>query len=166
MAKEVHYAGFWVRLIADLIDSTVLDLAACLLMLTGLGTLYWVRKVGWSTEPRLGLDSFNSFHVQIGLVILRSTLGLVYYVQSTYYYGTTLGKKPLGIYVVSADQLKPVTWNQSLFRCLGYLASYIPVGCGFFMVLFQPQKRALHDVLAGTLSVIRKKQPKGIELKP
>jgi uncharacterized RDD family membrane protein YckC len=46
---------------------------------------------------------------------------------------------------------------------LGYTVSYLIIGCGFFMAAFHPQKKALHDLLAGTVSVVRNKAKAKVE---
>jgi uncharacterized RDD family membrane protein YckC len=71
----------------------------------------------------------------------------------TYKTGTTLGKRPLRIRVVNEEDGSPVSLKQSFIRCLAYALSYLPFGMGFFLVIFDPKKQALHDRVAKTVSV-------------
>ena len=127
---------------AHLIDSVILNLVA------------------WGFE--LLLDGFvlpadlNPWIAQVIGALLYIGLAAPYLIWGQYRYGTTLGKWPLGIYVVNASDGTPITARQSALRFFGYLVSYLPMGCGFLMAAYQPRKRALHDLIAGTVSVIKK----------
>jgi uncharacterized RDD family membrane protein YckC len=157
--NEVKYAGFWIRLVADIVDSILLDVSTCLVALMGLGLTYWGKVIFFSglIESNDFLNSVNPFILQFILIGIRGFLSLGYFTWATYRYGTTLGKRLFHIQVVSVIDHSPVSLKQSLVRCLGYIVSYIPLGAGFLMVLFQPKKRALHDLIAGTVSIIRLK---------
>ena len=183
----LSYAGFWIRLIADAIDSILLDIVTCLILLMGFGTAYWVKHLSSGADAPSFFEAFDSFTVQIIMAGIRIVLAFGYFSYATYRYGTTLGKKPFGIYVVSYPQenatdltdpdapllevapslgkhhkvlrdsaFVPVTKKNSVIRSAAYALSYLPFGTGFFMVLFHPEKRALHDLLAGTVSIISK----------
>lgn len=41
----------------------------------------------------------------------------------------------------------------AVLRYLGYFASTLLLGIGYLMVAFTPQKRGLHDYIAGTVVV-------------
>ena len=161
---EVKYAGFWVRLVADLIDSTILNVLAWLVELMILGAVYWGMVL---VKSRSGVavgpfsDAFNSFWMQIFNVVIYLVLAAPYYIYGHFRYGTTPGKWPFKIFVVSHDGFKPVTFKQSYLRFAAYLLSYLPFGTGFLMAAYHPEKRALHDLLAGTVS-IRKAKPASV----
>ncbi len=174
MTSKTHYAGFWIRFLADFIDSIFLDLVTFLVGVIGLGVIYGFRRMGILTGGVSGgsiLDAMSSFMVQIVLVGIRLSLALVYYTVLTHRFGTTLGKRVFRIYVMSivnsgvaaldscpSEQQYPIQslcFRQSLVRCLGYAGSYAPMGAGFLMAAFQPEKRALHDLIAGTISIVR-----------
>lgn len=149
-----RHAGFWIRATADLIDSLVLDLATGMIALVGVGILFWTRLLIFKNPDITGegpLGLFNAFSVQIALVLIRGGLSIPYYTYSTYFYQATLGKWCLKVYVVSAQDHSRITLKQSFIRCFSYALSYLPFGAGFLMVLFNPQKRALHDLLAKTV---------------
>lgn len=153
MTKSTHYAGFWLRVLADIIDSFLLDLITCLIVLMGLGVLFWLRQGGFQ-EGSIW-EYFNSLMAQIVLVGVRGILSLGYFGWGTYRFGTTVGKRVFRIYVVSYPDQSAISLKQSILRCFGYIASYLPMGAGFLMIIFQPQKRGLHDLIARTVSVIR-----------
>jgi uncharacterized RDD family membrane protein YckC len=129
-----RYAGFWLRLIASLIDMGILWLAC------------------WIIELPLPLDS-NGLALQIIDTFLYMTFAAIYFGWGQFKYQTTLGKKLLKLYVVRADNGLPMTLQQSLLRCLGYIVSYLPLGTGYLMVAFHPKKQGLHDLMAGSIVV-------------
>jgi uncharacterized RDD family membrane protein YckC len=168
--KTPRYAGFWVRVIADLIDSLFLDLSAGIVVLVFLGAVYWIRWIafagtGSSVQSDFQADfqavhsqapwlsGFDPVHLQLGLVGVRIVLTLIYFTGMTYKTGTTLGKRPLRIYVVNEKDGTPLTLKQSWIRCFAYALSYLPLGAGFFMAIFSPKKQGLHDWVAKTVSV-------------
>lgn len=159
-SKGFHYAGFWVRAIADLIDSALLDFLAVVVCFVFLGVYYWINVLlamrSSVPEPAF-FESLNPFVLQIILVALRSALALFYFTWATYRYETTLGKRCFRIYVLSTRTNQSLTIKQSLIRCLSYLISYLPLGAGFLMAAFHPEKRALHDLISHSICIRRGK---------
>ncbi len=154
-SNPVQFAGFWVRTLADLVDSILLDLLAILLVFAVVGAAS-VFRIDRAFSGG-ALDWVDSLWVQGGVVASRGILAIVYFTLSTAHWGTTLGKRLFRIYVVSSATQEPVSLRQSWLRCVGYLASYLTLGVGFVVAAFQPEKRALHDWIAGTACVIRPK---------
>jgi len=133
------YAGFWIRFAAHLIDFILLNLVE-------VGLEYGISLP-------LGLSAVVQ---QVLGVILSFGLCYFYYVVIPMRRGTTLGKQVFGIYVLDASTGGLFTKKQAVIRLFSYLLSYAIVGCGFLMAAFHPQKRALHDLIAGTVSVRRR----------
>ena len=48
--------------------------------------------------------------------------------------------------------------KQSVVRTVGYALSYAPLGAGFLMAAIHPEKRALHDLIAGTVSITKERR--------
>lgn len=67
--------------------------------------------------------------------------------------GQTLGMRAWRIRLFSADG-KPVSFRQALVRYLVAILSLAALGLGFLWVLFDPQKRAWHDLASGTRLVL------------
>jgi uncharacterized RDD family membrane protein YckC len=111
----------------------------------------------------LGLSAVTQ---QVIGVILSLGLCYVYYVEIPMRRKTTIGKKIFGIYVLDARTGNLFTRKQAIIRLCSYLLSYAIVGCGFLMAAFHPQKRALHDLIAGTVSVRRTKEELDADLAP
>ncbi len=65
-------------------------------------------------------------------------------------FGATPGKKLLGLVVCDLSGAVGLPLGRAVVRWLGYLVSAIPLGAGYLMALFVPQRRALHDLMAGS----------------
>lgn len=87
--------------------------------------------------------------------VLYGVLSVPYYVWSHLKWGTTPGKKPFGIYVVDAGSYNSLKRSQAWIRCFGYFISYLPLGLGYLLAIFNPERRALHDYLSHTVSIKR-----------
>jgi len=70
--------------------------------------------------------------------------------------GRTLGKRVMGIRVVSLVHHKMSLWH-SFERALGYGASALEFGFGFVQYFIHPNRRTVHDRMAETI-VIRDKR--------
>ncbi|MBV9209900.1 MAG: RDD family protein [Acidobacteria bacterium] len=96
----------------------------------------------------------------LGLLI-AAAVTLLNFVVLTGLRGQTLGKWATGLRIVRLDG-KPLTFLSSLVRhVIGYPLSLITLGLGFLLAVFNPQGRALHDILAGTVVVLdRARRPR------
>jgi len=145
---DLHYAGFWIRFVAEIIDSIVLMIASMILPLMFYGVVFWMGSGSAFTDIVLGQE------FQLVSVVAYTIVSYFYYVWGQYKYGTTFGKRVLGIYVVDARTLEFMTIGQAHLRALGYIISSAIFSVGYLMAAFHPQKRALHDLMANTYSII------------
>jgi uncharacterized RDD family membrane protein YckC len=78
----------------------------------------------------------------------------VYYIGFTAALGATPGKVAMGIHVASKTGSKPQP-DSVILRYVVLMAGALPFGVGtvvsIFLVLTDPQRRSLHDRIAGTL---------------
>jgi len=85
-----------------------------------------------------------------GVVNLFGTLiGAAYGIVFHWLWGQTLGKMALQIRVVSVGG-GPLSLGQAVGRYFATLLSALILGIGFLMAGIRSDKRALHDLLAGT----------------
>ncbi|MBI3878832.1 MAG: RDD family protein [Verrucomicrobia bacterium] len=77
----------------------------------------------------------------------------VYYTLTTWIWGATLGKFIFGLRVVRTDD-SAVGFTKSALRFLGSVVSTI-FGLGYLFIVFRADKRALHDLIAGTRVVFK-----------
>jgi uncharacterized RDD family membrane protein YckC/predicted flap endonuclease-1-like 5' DNA nuclease len=66
--------------------------------------------------------------------------------------GQTVGKYIMGVRVVRLDG-QPLTYQNAVMRWVGYIVSVLPLGAGFFWVVFDDRRRSFHDHIAGTCVV-------------
>jgi uncharacterized RDD family membrane protein YckC len=148
--QRVRYAGFWIRFVAHVVDTIILNVAGTILeyILLGTAALLMHHEYGaWN-----GSFGFSAVFVQVFEVGLYVCIAFPYYVWLHFRDGATWGKRLVGVRVVRTD-LGPISIQQSILRCVGYVLSYLPFCAGFLMAAFHPEKRALHDLIAGTVSI-------------
>ena len=124
---RLYYAGFWIRLVAALIDSIAVT--------AGFALVATVLHAPAQDNPLwLALAIIYD-----GLLIGR-------------WNGQTLGKKTCGIKVISADGRPCGQW-QAYGRALASVLNWFTLGLSYLIVAFSNNKRGLHDHIAGTLHV-------------
>lgn len=129
-------AGFWIRVIALALDFVVYLLAE--IALSRLARMLW--------GP--GRDGDSSAE---GAVLLFTVLFAIVYTTTLHSMaGQTLGKAVVGIRVVSASDGALLSVGPALLRHLASFLSAFPVGFGYIMGGLRRDKRALHDLIAGS----------------
>ncbi len=159
------YAGFFIRLLASFFDTLFLavPLGVVIYFLSGgewfdFGAYWHNMQLAMAGDPR-ALSSQPQTDMRWELLFEFSVL-IVTIVFWEKWGGTTPGKRLVGIKIVDAKTFKDITNKQTITRSLGYIASTIPFGIGFLMVLFRKDKRALHDLLANTVVIYDKNEKK------
>jgi len=133
LIAPVHYAGFWRRTAASIIDSLMLMVLMVLLV----GPAFMnANLLSWE-----GLACTS--------VVLLITVGLW-----LKFLGTP-GKLLLECQIVDADTFLPMSRKQALLRYVAYLASVLPLMLGFLWVARDPRKQGFHDKIANTVVVFR-----------
>lgn len=67
--------------------------------------------------------------------------------------GQTLGKRVLGVRVISFDTGGPVGYARGFIRWIGRILSTIPLFLGYFWMLWDREKQTWHDKLASAVVV-------------
>lgn len=99
--------------------------------------------------------------IRIGRLVLEGSLFgfwflfwiLGYMPLAIYFLATTLGKKVLGLKVVSYDREKLKFFQVLLREWWGKFLSLAPLGLGFIWLAWDKRKQTWHDKLAGTLVI-------------
>jgi uncharacterized RDD family membrane protein YckC len=126
-SREFSYGGFWIRVVAALIDGVILAAASYFL----------TRIIG----PGASL---------VGIV----GQWLYYAVMESSPSQGTIGKIVCGL-AVTDTQGEPISFGRATGRYFAKILSTLILFIGFLMVGWTRQKRGLHDFVAGTLVVRR-----------
>ena len=92
-----------------------------------------------------------------GLLTFSATCSIVMFVYMTLslgLYGKTFGMRMFSLELVDADENEYPTFHQAAVHSAAYLLSLPLLGIGFITVLFNEEKRAAHELLSGTISVV------------
>lgn len=132
---DARPAGFWIRAVASLVDLVVIVLVEFTLGAAG-------RRLGGAS-----VQDSPSFQVTLGLFTLLFAALYTTVLHATD--GRTLGKQLVGVRVldVAGERL---TVGAALLRWFAYFVSALPFGGGFLMAGLRRDKRALHDLVAGS----------------
>ena len=128
-------AGFWFRAVALAIDAVV-----CAVVQASFSGL--ARLLGRSTAE--GPESAGSTAFLFTLIFAAAYWTVLHAVA-----GQTLGKSVVGVRVVGTDGAL-LTFGPSLLRYLASVLSLATCGFGFLMAALRRDKRALHDLIAGS----------------
>jgi len=137
--EKLKYAGFWVRVVASIIDTILIVLV--------------IAPILWKIY---GSDYFTSEKIIYGFWdfmiswIFPAIAVIVFWI----YRSATPGKIALGLKIIDADTGENPLLGQCIIRYLGYYVSIIPLFLGIVWVGFDKKKQGWHDKLAGTYVVI------------
>jgi uncharacterized RDD family membrane protein YckC len=136
-SAQVAYGGFWIRLVAYIIDAILLSLA--------FGVLASIFGVS-IFEPNM-----ENFDPTLNLVTL--VIGWLYFaLLESSERGATVGKMAMGLRVVTSDGQR-LSFLNATGRYFAKIISAIILLIGFIMIGFTDKKRGLHDMIAGTLVI-------------
>jgi uncharacterized RDD family membrane protein YckC len=148
------YAGFWLRLVAHLIDRFLcgaIFLAICLplALLSGLATNIQSMARNDHPDPALIASFVTSILLIVGLAVFASWLYNAYFESSDWQ--ATVGKKVMNIIVTDLNGNR-ISFGRASGRFFAKLLSdLIPLGIGYILAGVTEKKQALHDMIASCL---------------
>ena len=162
-ANTRHYAGFFVRFFAFLIDNCILCLVGgVILLIMTLAGLMDAAAVEEALVNYIGNPSSNEALDKVidspGLSTFFSIYGAIqaiYFIVFQAIFSATPGKMFWHIHIETAEGM-PLGWLSSTARYLCSLLSQVTLlfyGIGYLIVLIDPKRRALHDWIARTFVV-------------
>jgi uncharacterized RDD family membrane protein YckC len=131
---DVTYAGFWIRVLAKIVDNIILQVVAL--------ACRWLLNVFLSPT-----DNPAAFFVIVWVVSI--VIGASY---GTYFvgkFGATPGKMACRLKIIMADETQ-LTYLRALGRHFAEVLSSITLGVGYIMAAFDEEKRSLHDRICDT----------------
>jgi uncharacterized RDD family membrane protein YckC len=118
---------------------------------------FWIRMGALLIDMILigVITSILDSHGELWLIALAGYGALMWKIK-----GTTIGGLVCGLKVVRRDGAD-INWDTAIVRALGCFLSMIVVGLGFLWIVFDEDRQAWHDKIAGTL-VIRTTRPESL----
>jgi uncharacterized RDD family membrane protein YckC len=154
----VTYAGFWLRVLAYLIDMIVLGLFAVPIligaaMVMGIGGM--IESIPHNQDPFMnGLPpAFILFLMFCGGLSLFGTWLYFALLESSEWQGTA-GKKALGL-IVTDMAGRRVTFLRATARYFAKYVTHFTFFIGYIMAGFTEKRQALHDMIASCLVLRR-----------
>jgi uncharacterized RDD family membrane protein YckC len=138
-AAGVVYAGFWIRVVAWVIDAIALGI------LTSAFTPFLGNPAVWIEGPRVLVNP--------GANAFGALIGLVYFVGMWSWRGQTVGMMPFRLYVARVEDGGRPDLVRAFLRYVGLILSFAALLLGVIWVAFDGRKQGWHDKLAGTLVV-------------
>ena len=135
---NVEYGGFWIRVVASIIDAIVTNV----LFVWILGTMI----LGLNLADPEGMWSSSA-------VLVQFVLPIAYVIGFWIAMQATPGKMALGLVIVDAETGQPASPGKYVLRYLGYIVSAVVILIGYIWVAFNPRKQGWHDLIAGTVVV-------------
>ncbi|HEY8816156.1 MAG TPA: RDD family protein [Candidatus Dormibacteraeota bacterium] len=149
------YAGFWIRLVARLIDGLVLGIPFGIvfgLFLVAGGVFANVSGSGSSSQDSQNAAAAAAFGGGFLLLYLLAFIVQVGY--WIYFWGTsgaTLGMRLLHLRVVDADTGGPIGYARATVRFLMSIVNSWACYIGWIWVAFDPRKQGWHDKVANSV---------------
>jgi uncharacterized RDD family membrane protein YckC len=145
------YGGFWIRLLAHLIDHVILGaVAAPLFFITVLPSIIRIaRQADQDQEPspEMIVAIVSSAFVFIALAFVGQWLYEALFTSSSWQ--ATIGKRVLRLKVVD-EAGNRIGFGRATGRFFAKILSSMFFCIGFIMIAFTERKTGLHDMLAGT----------------
>jgi uncharacterized RDD family membrane protein YckC len=148
-----EYAGFWLRVVAAIIDGVLLGVVNSVIgAFFGGGIAAAVAQIKPGEE--VSSATIMAIFGAVGTMILITlAIQFVYfaYLESSEKQAT-VGKMVLGLKVTDMSGQR-ISFGRAAGRFLGKFLSSMILGIGYIMAGFTEKKQALHDMVAGTLVV-------------
>ena len=136
-----HYAGGVTRLLAHIVDGAV---AAFLIVI---GLAIWDYALSSIAGVEYTSDSASPVRI-----VVMGLWAFLYWWASIAITGKTFGKALLGLRVLNRDG-DILSSGRAALRALSLPLSYLVFGIGFLGVVLGRERRALHDMIAGSVVV-------------
>ena len=159
--ETTRYAGFWIRLLACLIDGillgTVISIISYIIIFSVFSSEEYRNLISnLGTAEILDSAFWEFFWKFFWLSFFANLAGLI--VQITYYtvaigkWGRTIGKSALRLKVLKSDGSRVSYWR-AFGRSWAYILNGFTLCIGFLVIAFNKKKQGLHDYICDTIVV-------------
>lgn len=140
---EPEYAGFWIRVVASILDNILLVIVTLPVLLLIYGTGYFEDDA-----PVKGIWD----------VLLNYVFPILAVITFWLYKSATPGKMAVRTRIVDARTGGRPSTGQFIGRYFAYIISTLPLFLGFIWVAFDKRKQGWHDKLANTVVIVAKER--------
>ena len=137
--SSVVYAGFWLRLVAALVDALVMFIPFCFIA-------FIVTVVVKFVSATKGYEPASAILTVLPPVTIVAAW-LYFAVMESSPWQATLGKKLLGLYVTDIKGQR-LSLIRATGRTFAKYLSAVTAGVGYLLCGFTEKKQALHDIVA------------------
>lgn len=164
-SENVRYAGFNIRIYANLIDTILLLVLTVPVMLLS-GSFGYVDHPAYiqqalSDAKEEIISQAQFFRILLPYLAEHTPMFLGYMLVDFVVIGaifigfwkwknSTPGKILFKIAIVDGKSFGEPSTKQYMLRYIGYIISFIPLMLGFLIIAFNKKKLGLHDLIAGT----------------
>ena len=131
-----NYAGFWIRVVAYVIDIVIL------------GVVGSVIDIAFHANPS---DPQATGTGIAGLI--NFAIGIAYFVGFWSAWSATLGQRVLNLRVVDSSTMQPITAGKAVLRYIGLIVAFLVCFIGVIWVAFDARKQGWADKIASTVVV-------------
>jgi uncharacterized RDD family membrane protein YckC len=153
LAPSSPYAGFWMRLLAYIIDRIVVGVVATpLFFIMAMPTITRIVHEAEQNQDNPSPEFVLSILGAISTYIVLAFVGYWLYealLTSSSWQGT-VGKRVLRLKVTD-EAGNRISFGRATGRFFAKILSQMILWIGFIMIAFTDRKRGLHDMIAGTL---------------
>ncbi|MDR3407155.1 MAG: RDD family protein [Methylovirgula sp.] len=152
----LQYAGFWIRLLAYIIDAIVMEAIALFA-----GVVLGIVLVVTGLSGAMGLpEADHHYPLPPGFTIAFWIVGFAVTIAYNVYFNSgkwqaTPGKRLLGLHLITVTG-EPVSAGLAFGRWAAYILDGLTLDIGFLMIAWTREKTGLHDILCGTRVVYGK----------
>ena len=143
-AGRYRFAGFWIRVVAAIIDSIILGVVNSIIQFTAVRPMLGITER--AADPAA---MFAALGAAGALGMVGMLLGCAYEAIFVSQMGATPGKMALGMKVVRPDGSR-VDLGRAVGRYFAKILSMLILCIGYIMVGFDAEKRGLHDMICDT----------------
>jgi uncharacterized RDD family membrane protein YckC len=133
-----HYAGFWVRFLAFLIDAILLGVVSAAF------TPVW--------GPQVTTTGAN-FEIHAQANAIGTLISLIYFAGFGAWRGQTVGMRAFNMQVVGVAVGQKIDVVRGLLRYVGFIIAAIPLLIGLIWAAFDARKQGWHDKIASTVVI-------------
>ena len=146
------YAGFWIRLVARLVDGFIIGIplsVVFLLVVVAVGATATRTSNSDQNTQTAVVAGFGGGFIVLYLLVLFLVISYQVYFWGTS--GSTLGMRLFKLRVVDANTGAPIGITRALIRWVMTLVNSMACYIGWIWVAFDPRKQGWHDKVANSV---------------